>query len=87
MQSFLDLAIPAITFLLLTAVGLDLTLEDFDRVRRCPRVVVAGLGGPLLLLPPLALLLIGVVRPSPEVEAGLLLIAACPVGGLSNTHS
>jgi BASS family bile acid:Na+ symporter len=84
---FLDVAIPAITFLLLTAVGLDLTSADFDRVRRRPRIVAIGLGGPLVVLPPLALLLIGVVRPSPAVAAGLLLIAACPVGGVSNTYS
>jgi BASS family bile acid:Na+ symporter len=86
-QTLVDVAIPLITFLLLTAVGLDLTPADFARVRRRPRIVAAGLGGPLLVLPPLALLLLGVVRPSPAVEAGLLLIAACPVGGISNTYS
>ena len=87
MRTFLDLAIPLITFLLLMAVGLDLSPADFDRVRRRPLIVAVGLVGPLIVLPPLALLLIGVLRPSPGVEAGLLLIAACPVGGISNTYS
>jgi BASS family bile acid:Na+ symporter len=64
METLIDVAIPLITFLLLTAVGLDLTPADFDRVRRQPRVIAAGLGGPLLVLPPLALMLIGVLRPA-----------------------
>jgi BASS family bile acid:Na+ symporter len=86
-KTLVDLAIPIITFLLLTAVGLDLTPQDFRRVRRRPRIIVAGLGGPLLLLPVVALALVWLMRPSPAVEAGLLLIAACPVGGISNTYS
>jgi hypothetical protein len=32
-KTLVDLAIPAITFLLLAAVGLDLTPADFDRAR------------------------------------------------------
>jgi len=87
MQTLVDVAIPAITFLLLAAVGLDLRPEDFARVRRQRTVVLAGLVGPLLLLPPIAFGLISVFRPPPAVEAGLLLIAVCPIGGVSNTYS
>jgi BASS family bile acid:Na+ symporter len=87
MKTFIDIAIPAITFLLLAAVGLDLKPEDFTRVRRQRTVVLAGLVGPLLLLPPLAFGLISAFRPPPSVEAGLLLIAVCPIGGISNTYS
>ena len=87
MKAFLDLAIPAITFLLLFAVGLDLAPADFARVRRQPRVLAAGLLGPLLVLPPLALVLIALFRASPDLQAGLLLVAACPIGGISNTYS
>ena len=87
MKAFLDLAVPAITFLLLFAVGLDLAPVDFARVRRQPRVLAAGLLGPLLVLPPLALLLIALFRPSSDLQAGLLLVAACPIGGISNTYS
>ncbi len=87
MQTFVAFAIPAITSLLLAAVGLDLRPEDFARVRRQRTVVLAGLIGPLLLLPPVAFGLIRAFRPRPSVEAGLLLIAACPIGGISNTYS
>ena len=87
MKSFVDVAIPVITFLLLAAVGLDLTRADFARVRRQPRLVVAGLLGPLVLLPPVALALHHVFDPPWVLSAGLLLIAACPIGGISNTYS
>ncbi len=87
MKALLDLAVPAVTFLLLLAVGLDLAPADFARVRRQPRVLAAGLVGPLLVLPPLALLLVVLSRPSSDLQAGLLLVAACPIGGISNTYS
>ena len=87
MKALLDLAVPAITFLLLLAVGLDLAPADFARVRRQRGVLAVGLVGPLLVLPPLALLLVVLSRPTPDVQAGLLLLAACPIGGISNTYS
>ncbi len=87
MQAVLNLAIPGITFLVLLAVGLDLTPADFARVRHQPRIVTAGLVGPLLLLPPLALLLISVFSPTLDLRSGLLLVVACPIGGISNMYS
>jgi bile acid:Na+ symporter, BASS family len=86
-KQVIDFAIPAITFVLLTAVGLFLTPADFLRLRRSPGVVAAGLIGPLLVLPLVAVGLIAAFRPDPATEAGLLLIAVCPIGGISNTYS
>jgi BASS family bile acid:Na+ symporter len=82
-----DVLVPAITFLLMTVVGLGLSRDDFIRLKQQPLVVVGGLLGPLLLLPPLALALTWIFRAPPEVAAGVLLIASCPIGGISNTWS
>lgn len=71
----------------MTVVGLGLRRDDFIRLRQQPQVVAAGLLGPLLLLPPLALILTWGFRAAPEVAAGVLLIASCPIGGISNTWS
>ena len=87
MKALIDIAVPAITCVLLAAVGLDLTAADFARVRRQAAVVAAGLVAPLLLLPPLAVVLIGMFKPDAATAAGLLLVAACPIGGISNTYS
>lgn len=82
-----DVLVPAITFLLMTVVGLGLSRDGFIRLKQQPLVVVGGLLGPLLLLPPLALALTWIFRAPPEVAAGVLLIASCPIGGISNTWS
>ncbi len=87
MQPFVDLASPPITFLLLLAVGLDLTPGDFRRLRERPGMVAAGVLLPPLLLPPLAVGLIRLFAPSPVIAAGLLLVVVCPIGGLSNSYS
>jgi bile acid:Na+ symporter, BASS family len=87
MKTLIDLTVPPLTFILLAAVGLDLTSEDFARLRRQRAVVLAGLVGPLLLLPPIAIVLIWIFQPAPDVAAALLLVAACPIGGISNTYS
>jgi BASS family bile acid:Na+ symporter len=86
-KTLIDVSVPVLTFVLLAAVGLDLTAKEFARVRRQPLLVSVGLFGPLILLPPIALGLASAFRLSPEVAAGLLLVAACPIGGISNTYS
>jgi BASS family bile acid:Na+ symporter len=83
----LDLAVPAVVMFALFAIGLELAPRDFATVRSRPRILIAGLVLPLLALPPIALILIAIFQPSPAVQAGLLLIAACPIGGISNTYS
>jgi BASS family bile acid:Na+ symporter len=87
MRSLIVIAMPATAFILLVAVGLDLTVSDFTRVRRQLTLVLTGLLAPLVLLPPLALLLVSLFDASRELAAGILLVAACPIGGISNTYS
>ena len=87
MKTLIDIAVPGLTFILLVAVGMDLTVADFARVRRQPLVILGGLLAPLVLLPPIAVGLIRVFAPAIDVSAGVLLIASCPIGGMSNTWS
>ena len=86
MALLIEIAIPLITFLLMLVVGFD-DAADFDRVRRRPAILVAGLAGPVVVLPPIALLLVALLSPTPKIAAGLLLIAACPVGAFLNVSS
>lgn len=87
MKAVLDLAIPIVAFLVMTVVGLDLSRADLARVASRPAPLVAGLLGPLVLLPPLALLVLSAVSMPAEIGAGLLLLAVCPVGGISNAYN
>lgn len=83
----LDIAVPALVWLLMLVVGLDLVPEDFRRVLRYPRAVTVATLGQLLLLPACAALLIWVGQPQPWVITGMILLAASPGGAISNLYS
>lgn len=76
------------TALIMFGVALDLRLDDFVRVFRSPKPVAAGLFVQYVVLPALTFVLILVLRPLPSVALGMLLVAACPGGNVSNflTH-
>jgi bile acid:Na+ symporter, BASS family len=86
-QTLIDVAVPAITFVVLAVVGTDLCRADFERVLRRPSSLIAGLFAPVLILPVLAVGLLVLFDPPPATATGLLLVAACPIGGISNTYS
>lgn len=86
-SSIIDVVVPAITFTLLLGVGCDLRKAEFRRLFHKPGVVLSGLLLPLILLPTLAVGLIAAFQPPASVAAGLLLVAACPIGGISNLYS
>jgi BASS family bile acid:Na+ symporter len=81
------IAAPLTNFILQLAIGMDLTADDFRRVGQNRSLVVAGLLAPAVLLPPLAVVLIVLLQPPLPVAGGLLLVAACPIGGISNAYS
>jgi BASS family bile acid:Na+ symporter len=87
MRTLIGTAVPTMTFLLLVAVGIDLTASDFARVRQQRALVLTGLFGPLILLPPLAAVLARAFGASDEIAAGMLLVAVCPIGSVSNLYS
>jgi BASS family bile acid:Na+ symporter len=86
-ETVLAIAAPLTNVLLQLTVGMDLTPPDFARVARNRALVAAGLFAPVVLLPPIAIGLIVLFDPPPAVAGGLLLISACPIGGISNAYS
>jgi predicted AlkP superfamily pyrophosphatase or phosphodiesterase/predicted Na+-dependent transporter len=87
MGTIADLLIPAVLVLLMFVVGLGLKLDDFRRLRDRKHVVVLATLGQVLLLPVLAVGLARVFEPGPQVAIGMVLVAACPGGALSNFYS
>ncbi len=69
-------------------VALDLRMEDFKRVVRSPKPFIIGMLGQFLILPAFSLLLVYLLNPIPSIALGMILLAACPGGNLSNflTH-
>jgi len=82
-----NLAVPALVWLLMLTVGLELTPGDLRRVVVYPKAVLVATLGQLLLLPAIAAVLIWTLRPEPTVAAGMILLAASPGGALSNVYS
>jgi bile acid:Na+ symporter, BASS family len=76
-----------VTVLLMVTVGIELTMRDFREVVRRKRVLFGTLFLPVIILPLIALALTRALSLPPHVTAGVLLLAACPVGDLANVYT
>ena len=65
-------------------VALELKAEKFKNVFINPKSAIIGIGAQFLLLPLLTLGLVVIINPSPSVALGMILVAACPGGNISN---
>lgn len=74
----------AIIAVIMFGVALDLKADDFKRVVRQPKPVFLGLVAQFALFPAFTFLLTLLLRPHPSVALGMILIAACPGGNMSN---
>lgn len=70
--------------LVMFGIALELRLADFDRLRKAPKAVFAGLASQFVLLPGLTFLLVAWLEPEPSFALGMLLVACCPGGNVSN---
>lgn len=70
--------------LMMLGVALELKFEDFKRIIRAPKAPGIGLVAQFLLLPAFTFLLTLVLKPHPSIALGMILVAACPGGNLSN---
>jgi BASS family bile acid:Na+ symporter len=70
--------------LMMLGVALELKIEDFKRIIASPKAPVIGLVAQFILLPAFTFLLISIIKPFPSIALGMMLVAACPGGNLSN---
>ena len=80
---FLPLGLAFIMF----SLGLSLTLDDFKRVVARPFSFLVGAANQILLVPIVALALILLFSPPPELAVGIMILAFCPGGVTSNIIS
>ncbi len=80
----IQLILPVTTAIISFAIGMGLTVADFTRIARQP--VDFGLGYLLQVigLPAAAFIFAATMAVEPVIAAGLMLLAACPGGTLSN---
>lgn len=82
-EVFLPFALALIMF----GMGLTLTRLDFLRLWQTPKPIFVGLLGQLLLLPLLAFAICFWFKLAPPLAVGLMILAACPGGTMSNLIS
>ncbi|MBZ0273621.1 bile acid:sodium symporter family protein [bacterium] len=81
-------ALNVILAFVMFGVALDLRVDDFRRVARDPKGPAIGLVCQILFLPAATYLLTRAIDPAPSIALGMILVASCPGGNISNfvTH-
>jgi len=65
-------------------VALDIKIADFKRLIENPKPPIVGLISQLIWLPLLTMVLVLILKLPPSMSLGMILIAACPGGNVSN---
>ncbi|MDX2306354.1 MAG: bile acid:sodium symporter family protein [Microscillaceae bacterium] len=76
--------LPIVLSLVMLGLGLSLTMQDFKNIFIQPIGLITGLCCQMIVLPTIALVLAQVSGLSPELQVGIVLVAACPGGAISN---
>ncbi|HEX4872626.1 MAG TPA: bile acid:sodium symporter family protein [Nevskiaceae bacterium] len=85
---FATVLLPVALFVIMTGLGLSLTVGDFKRVWQFPRGVALGLANLLVISPLLGFGIATLLGLPPELGVGMVLLAASPGGTTANllTH-
>ncbi len=77
---FLNIALAFVMF----GVALDIKAKHFEAIVKNPRSAVMGFISQTFLLPAFTFILVMILNPTPTVALGMILVAACPGGNISN---
>lgn len=74
--------------LLMFGIALDTRVADFKRVLHMPGAMAVGIAAQFLVLPPITFGLTLLLGVAPSIALGMILVACCPPGNVSNilTH-
>ena len=77
---FLNIALSFVMF----GVALDIKIENFKAILHKPKAAIIGYISQTFLLPAITFLLVILLNPTPTIALGMILVAACPGGNISN---
>lgn len=86
-QFFSTYFLPGVLILIMLGMGSSLKPENFKEILRKPLGVIVGLFCQMVLLPVFAFIIASIIGLANEYKVGLMLIAACPGGAISNLLS
>ena len=70
--------------LVMLGVALEISLHDLKNILKYPKAVFVGLFAQFIFLPVMTFVLITIFDPSPSIALGMIIVAACPGGNMSN---
>ena len=68
-------------------VALEIKLDNFRQVLKEPKSIILGIFSQFMALPALTFVLVYFLQPTPSVALGMILVASCPGGNISNFMS
>lgn len=80
----INLAIPVAVFVIMFALGLNLTARDFGNALRNPRAFLLGLVAQIALVPVVGGMLVAAQQPEAAIGLGIVILALCPGGASSS---
>ncbi len=82
------LALNVCLAIIMYGVALDLKISDFKRIASIPKPALLGIFSQFVALPAITFILVYLIEPIPSIALGMILVAACPGGNISNfmTH-
>jgi BASS family bile acid:Na+ symporter len=87
LKTIVDAGVPVLVFVAMVVVGMELTMNDFRRVARQPRIILAATVGQIVLLPVIGWLLARSLPHQLAVAQGVMLVTACPSGAMANVYT
>ncbi len=70
--------------IIMFGVALDIKYEHFKNIVMYPKSAILGVFAQIVVLPALTYMLVMILNPPPSIAMGMILIAACPGGNISN---
>jgi BASS family bile acid:Na+ symporter len=70
--------------IIMFGVALGITKDDFKRLFQNPKILFTGVISQFILLPLVTFIFIKLVNPMPSIALGMMMVAACPGGNISN---
>lgn len=77
---FLNIALAFVMF----GVALDIKVAHFTDLLKKPKSAIVGFVSQTFLLPAFTFILVILINPSPTIALGMIMVAACPGGNISN---
>jgi bile acid:Na+ symporter, BASS family len=83
-MELINILLSVTIFLIMISIGSSIKLTELREIFRRPKKLVLGLVLQIILFPLFAFLIASISSLSPEYKIGLIILAACPGGTLSN---